>query len=171
MLLSVLCDEVYVQTHSQPHALDTKDTSIRAIMLLQLSRLKPSVFMSLSAGRRRTQVRSLPANPSLQGWNERAASRLMITLLRTFFSSLAVISMSCRGRAGDAEKQNSHLKDNNMVDNSLSLSLALSHAHISGYLLKNSPELLVLLALFPRWSRRRLSRKRSMQRKMWSENN
>lgn len=34
--------------HSQPDALDTKDTSIRAIMLLQLSRLKPSVFRSLS---------------------------------------------------------------------------------------------------------------------------
>lgn len=39
--------------HSQPDALDTKDTSIRAIMLLQLSRLKPSVFRSLSAGRHR----------------------------------------------------------------------------------------------------------------------
>lgn len=34
--------------HSRPDALDTKDTSIRAIMLLQLSRLKPSVLMSLS---------------------------------------------------------------------------------------------------------------------------
>lgn len=60
MLLSVLCDEVHAQTHSQPDALDTKDTSIRAIMLLQLSRLKPSVFMSLSAGRQRTQVRPPP---------------------------------------------------------------------------------------------------------------
>lgn len=42
--------------HSQPEALDTKDTSIRAIMLLQLSRLKPSVFRSLSGGRRRQKV-------------------------------------------------------------------------------------------------------------------
>lgn len=42
--------------HSQPDALDTKDTSIRAIMLLQLSRLKPSVFRSLSAGRHKAET-------------------------------------------------------------------------------------------------------------------
>lgn len=31
--------------------LDTKDTSMRAIMLRQLSKLKPSVFISLSVDR------------------------------------------------------------------------------------------------------------------------
>lgn len=73
----------------------------------------------------------------------------MITLLRTFFSSLAVISMSCRGTGGGVR---SRTEGQNMINNSL------SRAHISSYLLKNSPELLVLLALLARGRRRRLRR-------------
>lgn len=94
-------------------------------------------------------------------------SRLVITLLRTFFSSLAVISMSCdRDQSGGGD---SRRRDETTIQISLTgytrshwstWGLRYAHfcTHLAGYLLKNSPELLVLLALFPRWGRRRLRR-------------
>lgn len=67
--------------------------------------------------------------------------RLVMTLLRTFFSSLAVISMSCHRSVMRTCWEE--------FENPLNFHETITH--ISSYLLKNRSELLVFLALLSRW--------------------
>ena len=74
---------------------DWKDTSMRAIMLLQDSSVNPCVFRSLSGGMEKgEELLSGSWGPCPSPTSGMSSSRLFTTVLRTFLSSSAQISMS-----------------------------------------------------------------------------